>query len=92
MKKAILYINQFFGQIGGEDKADFEPVFVEEKIGSALEFSKNLEADIVGTIICGDNYMGSNTDVAVKKIMYLLPARLFRQEDMEWLVELFVKL
>ena len=29
MKKAILYINQFFGQIGGEDKADFEPVFIE---------------------------------------------------------------
>ena len=23
MKKAILYINQFFGQIGGEDQADF---------------------------------------------------------------------
>ena len=25
MKKAILYINQFFGQIGGEDKADVAP-------------------------------------------------------------------
>ena len=23
MKKAILYINQFFGQIGGEEKADY---------------------------------------------------------------------
>lgn len=77
MKKAILYINQFFGQIGGEDKADFEPVFVEEKIGPALEFSKNLEADIVGTIICGDNYMGSNTDVAVKKIMDLIKDKKF---------------
>lgn len=25
MKKAILYINQFFGQIGGEEKAGIEP-------------------------------------------------------------------
>ncbi|WP_346935524.1 glycine/sarcosine/betaine reductase selenoprotein B family protein, partial [Clostridium sp.] len=23
MKKVVIYINQFFGQIGGEDKADF---------------------------------------------------------------------
>ena len=25
MKKAIIYLNQFFGQIGGEDKAGTEP-------------------------------------------------------------------
>ena len=29
MKKAIHYINQFFGGIGGEDKADFKPVLKE---------------------------------------------------------------
>ena len=39
MKKAILYINQFFGQIGGEDKADFEPQIREGKVGPALELS-----------------------------------------------------
>ena len=27
MKKAILYITQFFGQIGGVDKADVAPTF-----------------------------------------------------------------
>ena len=36
MKKAILYINQFFGQIGGEDKADVAPEIHEGKIGPAL--------------------------------------------------------
>lgn len=77
MKKAILYINQFFGQIGGEDKADFEPVFVEEKVGPALEFSKSLEAEIIGTIICGDNYMGSNTELAINKIMELIKDKEF---------------
>lgn len=58
MKKAILYINQFFGQIGGEDKADVAPEIHEGKIGPALEFAKDLDAEITHTIICGDNFMG----------------------------------
>jgi len=77
MKKAILYINQFFGQIGGEDKADFEPVFMEKQVGPALEFSNNLDAEIVGTIICGDNYIGSNTEEAVAKILGMLENKKF---------------
>lgn len=72
MKKAILYINQFFGQIGGEDKADFEPEIRAEKVGPAMELSKNLDAEVTHTIICGDNFMGSNTDEAVKRIIAML--------------------
>ena len=77
MKKAVVYINQFFGQIGGEDKADFAPVFKKEKIGPALEFAKNLNAEIIGTVICGDNYMGSNTDKSVDEIIELLEGKEF---------------
>lgn len=72
MKKAILYINQFFGQIGGEDKADFPPEIRAEKIGPALEYTKSLDAEITHTIICGDNFMGSNTEEAVAKILGFL--------------------
>lgn len=72
MKKAVLYINQFFGQIGGEDKADFAPEIREGKVGPALEFAKKLDAEITHTVICGDNYMGSNTEEAVNKIMDML--------------------
>lgn len=72
MKKAILYINQFFGQIGGEDKADFPPEIRAEKIGPALEYAKSLEAEITHTIICGDNFMGSNTEEAISKILGFL--------------------
>ena len=43
MKKAILYINQFFGQIGGEDKADFKPVIKNGLVGPAIELNKNLK-------------------------------------------------
>ena len=69
MKKAVMYLNQFFGQIGGEDKADFEPVVQEGLIGPAMQLDKVLDADVTHTVICGDNYMGSNTDEAVDTIL-----------------------
>lgn len=77
MKKAILYINQFFGQIGGEDKADFEPEIREGKVGPALEFAKSLEAEITHTIICGDNFMGSHTEEAIDRILKMLEDKEF---------------
>ncbi len=69
MKKAIVYLNQFFGQIGGEDKADFAPEIREGQVGPAIEFAKQLEAEVTHTIICGDNYMGSQQEEAVAQIM-----------------------
>ena len=72
MKKAVLYVNQFFGQIGGEDKADFAPEIKEGKVGPALEFAKKLDAEISHTVICGDNYMGSHTEEAVDTILGML--------------------
>lgn len=60
MKKAILYINQFFAGIGGEDKADYKPEIKKELVGPAKEFDKELDCEITHTIICGDNYIGSN--------------------------------
>lgn len=75
MKKAILYINQFFGQIGGEDKADFAPEIRDGQVGPAMEFAKSLNAEITHTIICGDNYMGSNTEEAVATILKMLEGK-----------------
>ncbi len=73
MKKAIVYLNQFFGQIGGEDKADQKPIFENSLVGPAVEFNKNLEdIEITHTIICGDNYMGSNKEEAIKEILDFL--------------------
>lgn len=72
MKKAIVYINQFFGQIGGEDMADIAPQIHTEKIGPAMAFDKDLDAEVTHTIICGDNYMGTHTDDAVAQILGML--------------------
>lgn len=77
MKKAILYINQFFGQIGGEEKADTEPMIRDGLVGPANEFAKHLNAEITHTVICGDNYMGSNTEDAIMTILGLLEGKRF---------------
>lgn len=72
MKKAILYINQFFAGVGGEDKADQEPVILEGTIGPGLALKGPLNAEITHTIYCGDNFMGSNTEEAVGRILKML--------------------
>lgn len=78
MKKAILYINQFFGQIGGEDKADYTPQIVDGLVGPALELNKQLKnAEVTHTIICGDNFMGSNEEEAIKTILGFLEGKEF---------------
>lgn len=76
--KAILYVNQFFGQIGGEDKADFEPEIREGLVGPAMELDKRLQnAEVTHTIICGDNFIGSNEDEAKKRILEFLEGKEF---------------
>lgn len=77
MKKAIVYINQFFGQIGGEEMAGIEPQLHEGQIGPAMQFAKELDAEVTHTIICGDNYMGSDTDQAVETILGMLEGKEF---------------
>ncbi len=68
-KKVLYYVNQFFGQIGGEEKADYKPTFSNEKIGPAAAFSNGLEGgEVIGTIICGDNFFNENKEEALSFI------------------------
>lgn len=76
MKKVILYINQFFGSVGGEDQADFEPVIKEGPAGPGLALEAALEdAVITHTVICGDNFMSSHRDEAVGRIKGFLDGK-----------------
>lgn len=72
--KVLYYVNQFFGQIGGEDKADIEPMYKEEKIGPAMGFDSNLkgEGEVIGTLICGDNYFNENKEEALEYILNVI--------------------
>ena len=63
MKRILFYTNQFFGQIGGEDKAYYEPVIHKGIVGSANSFAGKIrDAEIIATMICGDNYYVENMD------------------------------
>lgn len=62
--RVVHYLNQFFGQIGGEDKAD-APLCVRDKAvgpGLALNAALGEAASVVGTVICGDNTMAENLE------------------------------
>lgn len=62
-KKVIYYINQFFGQIGGEEMAHIAPEYREGGVGPSDAFSKKAEGiELIGTIICGDNYFNENNE------------------------------
>lgn len=72
--KVLYYVNQFFGQIGGEEKAGMEPVFKNENIGPALGFNGFIgeAGEVVGTLICGDNYFNENKEKALEYIMNVI--------------------
>lgn len=78
MKQVICYVNQFFGGVGGEDKAGIEPYLVEGTVGPTAAIDQQLvDAQVVATVVCGDNYMGSNTEEAVSRILGMLEGRTF---------------
>ncbi len=66
-KKIVHYINQFFAGIGGEEKADIVPEVREGAVGPGLALQAALGDgyEVVATVICGDNYFGSNIDKGV---------------------------
>lgn len=72
--KVLYYVNQFFGQVGGEDKADMKPVFKEGVVGPSLGFNENIKdiGEVVGTIICGDNYFNEHKEDALEDILNII--------------------
>ncbi len=67
--RIVHYINQFYAGKGGEDTADYKPESVPTPVGPGNEIARLLkerggEAEIVGTVICGDSYYGENIEAA----------------------------
>lgn len=67
-KKVLYYLNQFFSQIGGEDKAGIAPLFKEEPVGLATAFAGGIKnnGEFAGTLICGDNFFNENNEEALE--------------------------
>ncbi len=74
--RIVHYLNQFFGGIGGEEKAHVPVEYREGPIGPGRFFQQILggEGTVVGTIICGDNYFAENQNSALEAAVQALRA------------------
>ena len=69
--KVVHYINQFFGQIGGEEMADYPAEKRPGPIGPGLAFTQALgeDAAITATIVCGDSWFNENLELARQTVL-----------------------
>jgi glycine reductase complex component B subunit gamma len=67
--KVVHYLNQFFGQLGQEEKADVGFLVKEGPVGPGVALQKVLgeRGQVVATIICGDNYFAENIEKAAEE-------------------------
>ena len=62
--RVVHYLNQFFAQIGGEEKGDVGPGVNDGPIGPgrALQQALGDNGEVVATLYCGDNYFAEHQD------------------------------
>lgn len=72
--RIVHYINQFFAGIGGEEKADIAPESRQGIVGPGMAFKAvfGQDAEIVGTVICGDGYFAENMESATDQIIKMI--------------------
>ena len=69
--RVVHYLNQFFAQVGGEEKADIGPGFKEGPIGPgrALQQALAENGEVVATLFCGDNYFAEHAAEATEELL-----------------------
>lgn len=72
--RVVHYINQFFAGIGGEEKAGIRPESRPGPLGPGMAFKAvfGKDAEIVGTVICGDGYFAENMDKATDTVIKMI--------------------
>jgi glycine reductase len=72
--RVVCYLNQFFGQLGGEDKAGVGPQVTAGAVGPARAVQQALgdAGTVVATVVCGDNYVAEQTERAVGELLALV--------------------
>jgi betaine reductase len=72
--QVVHYLNQFFGGIGGEEKANTLPLLIKGKKGpgNLAETLFEGKGQIVATIICGDDFINEHSDQALKEILSMV--------------------
>ena len=71
--KIVHYLNQFFAKMGGEDNAGLTPLSMQGSVGPGryLEQVSRGRIEILGTVICGDNYFVEREE-ALERIVELI--------------------
>ena len=72
--RVVHYLNQFFGQLGGEEQAGVGFSTRDGPVGPGIAFQEALgeAAEIVGTVICGDDYFAANACAAQEEAKPLI--------------------
>jgi glycine reductase len=74
--RVVCYVNQFFGQLGGEERAGVGPRVTAGAAGAARAVQQALgdAGTVVATVICGDNYVAERGDAAIDELLALVAA------------------
>ena len=74
--RVVHYVNQFFGGLGGEDRADHAPLRRAGAVGpgAALAVRLGARAQVVGTVMCGDNHFVEHQDEAIAALIDMVRA------------------
>jgi glycine reductase len=69
--RVVHYLNQFFAQLGGEEKGDAGPGIKAGPVGPgrALEQLLGANCEVVATLYCGDNYFAENEQTALEELL-----------------------
>src|SRR5262245_37395867 len=72
--RVVCYVNQFFGQVGGEERAGVGPDVVSGAVGAARAVQQALGDDgtVVATVRCGDNYVAEQAEAAIAELVSLV--------------------
>lgn len=71
--RIVHYINQFFGQIGGETEAHYPLEVRPGTVGPGMALKQQIgDNEIVATVICGDNYFVENIDTVKPQLVDIL--------------------
>ena len=75
--RVVHYLNQFFAGVGGEKQADLPPAVRPGPVGPGVPLQEALkgEGDIVATVYCGDDYVSSKGEEAIRGIVQLAAAQ-----------------
>jgi glycine reductase complex component B subunit gamma len=73
-KRVVHYVNQFFGGIGAEDKADVHARLERGPVGPGRLLQEHLgtHATVVATVMCGDSYFSEHTEAALSQVLELI--------------------